>query len=756
MVNEIRVKAIPSTSAPRAATAPAQLGAGVETPHDSATIIAKPQAAPVQAASPSAPATSAQAADKAAPGKPDFLPGQVLVKFDRAASFTDVKRLTGDLGLQTLRHFVIPPQMQKAFGGELYQFKLPLGMTVEEGIKQLSTRPGVSYVEPNYKIHVDDPKTSADASMVASLEKKVSEGTPNDLDPRLWGIRNDGQNGGTAGVDVGAVPAWATTTGSPNGQGPLICVIDTGLDYTHPDLAANVWTNPNEIAGDGVDNDGNGVVDDVHGANLNAKTGDPMDDNDHGTHCAGTIGAVGNNGNGIVGVNWNATIASAKFLDANGSGSYADAIDAVLYATAIGARVTSNSWGGGGFSQALYDAFKASPALHICAAGNNSADSDVSPSYPGGFDLDNVVSVAAIDRNGNLADFSNYGATSVDLAAPGVDIYSAKPGGTYQSLSGTSMATPHVTGVAGLVLSQFPNLTNDQLKARLLNSVVKEDELEGKVLTGGRVNAANALEDDSVAPADITDLAVVDFAATSLTLGFTATGDDGATGKAASYQVRYASQPITDQASWNAATPVKNLPAPGDAGTAERIRVQISPDPQAKTYYFALRAIDNMGNATGTATASGTSLPAVVAFADDFETDSGKWRAAGGWGRAREEGHGFVYQDSPGGIYPQNAKGSIVSTPIDLAGLRNPRLTFSARVQTEPGFDNGRVQVSRDGKTWDTLETMTGTHDWAEHGLDLKSYEGQKIRLRFELTSDSSVNYDGVSIDSVRIAGDPA
>ncbi|NDD31582.1 MAG: hypothetical protein EB084_25305, partial [Proteobacteria bacterium] len=396
------------------------------------------------------------------------MPGQVLVKFAARATDHQIETLAQAQGLQTLRHFSVPASMENAFKGQLYQFSLPAGETVDEAIERLNKQPGVLYAEPNYKIHIDDPTPAAQPS--AAETRARSGNVPDDLDSRLWGLENHGQDGGTPGKDIGATEAWKTTTGKPNGEGPLIVVIDTGIDYTHDDLKANCWTNPGEIPGNGVDDDGNGVVDDVHGANFATDSGDPLDDHGHGTHCAGTIGAVGNNGQGVVGVNWNATIASAKFLDADGSGTYADALEAVLYAEKIGARITSNSWGGPMFSQALYDAFAASNALHIVAAGNAGTDSDGNPHFPAAFDLDNIVSVAATDRNGELAGFSNYGATSVDVAAPGVDIYSLAPGNGFETMSGTSMAAPHVTGVAGLLLAHHPELTNAEVKARLMNT----------------------------------------------------------------------------------------------------------------------------------------------------------------------------------------------------------------------------------------------------------------------------------------------
>ena len=227
-------------------------------------------------------------------------------------------------------------------------------------------------------------------------------------------------------------------TSRPASANVLVGVIDTGVDYNHPDLAANIWTNPGEIAGNGIDDDGNGYIDDVHGYDFVNNDGDPMDDNGHGTHFSGTIGGVGNNGIGVAGVNWNVKIMALKFLDSGGSGSTANAVAGVQYATMMGVDVTSNSWGGGGFSQALYDAIDAAGAANIAfvaAAGNNGANNDTSPAYPAAYDLPNIISVAATDDNDELASFSNYGAASVDLGAPGVDILSTLPGNQYGLLS---------------------------------------------------------------------------------------------------------------------------------------------------------------------------------------------------------------------------------------------------------------------------------------------------------------------------------
>ncbi len=356
------------------------------------------------------------------------------------------------------------------------------------------------------------------------------EQLPNDSDfSQLWGLNNTGQTGGTADADIDAPEAWDITTGDSLA---VVAVIDTGVDYTHPDLAANIWTNPGEIAGNGIDDDGNGFIDDIHGFDFVNNDGDPMDDNSHGTHVAGTIAGDGNNGAGVAGVTWNSSIMALKFLSAGGSGSIADAVRAVNYATmmktiyGVNVKLTSNSWGGGGYSQAMYDAIAASGVadiLFIAAAGNSSNNNDVNPSYPSNYNLDNVIAVAATDHNDDLAYFSSYGATSVDLAAPGVSIYSTVLDGGYASYSGTSMATPHVSGVAALAWSVNPEASAAQVKAAILAGVDPLAPLAGVVATGGRLNALSTLEimGMSVAGSSIAEGAVLTTPPTVAPIDFT-------------------------------------------------------------------------------------------------------------------------------------------------------------------------------------------------------------------------------------------
>ncbi|HEX2711188.1 MAG TPA: S8 family peptidase, partial [Candidatus Acidoferrales bacterium] len=366
-------------------------------------------------------------------------------------------------------------------------------------VRELSAHPDVLYAEPNYKVR--------------------ALGVPND--PRfgeLWGLQNTGQyiggqytfSSGTPGADISAVPAWDISTGS---RANVVAVVDTGVDYTHPDLAANIWSAPSAFT---VTIGGHFITcaAGTHGFNAITNTCDPRDDNNHGTHVSGTIGAVGNNSLGVVGVNWTASIMGSKFLDATGSGFTSDAINAIEFAIQAKAffsstgganvRVLSNSWGGGGFSQALLDEINranANDMLFVAAAGNSSSNNDVTPSYPASYNAPNIIAVAATDNTDSLAFFSNYGPSSVHLGAPGQDVLSTIIGGSYAYFTGTSMATPHVSGAAALVLSTCA-LSTASLKTTILNNVDPLPSLAGITVTGGRLNVNKAIRSCAAATPD--------------------------------------------------------------------------------------------------------------------------------------------------------------------------------------------------------------------------------------------------------------
>lgn len=422
-----------------------------------------------------------------------FVPQQVIIKFKDSASAND--NFKNNYNLKSLNKVLGQHKLKGSTKANADKFGLDRIYVAEtndadtlKNVKKLNIDPRVEYVEPNYIVS-------------AAV-------TPNDPEfSKLWGLHNTGQTAGTANADINATEAWDVNQNSNLTVG----IIDTGVDFTHPDLVANMWTNPYEIPANSIDDDGNGFVDDIHGYDFVNNDGDPFDDHGHGTHVAGTIGAVGNNGVGVVGVNWQASMAGIKFLSATGSGTTDNAIKSVLYANAMGFKITNNSWGGGGFSQALLEAISASNdqgSLFVAAAGNSNANTDSIPSYPAGYNVPNIISVAATDHKDARASFSNYGTTTVDLGAPGVSIYSTVPTGTcalcnsigYSSLNGTSMASPHVAGAASLIWAANPELTSQLLKDKILYTSDVVSGMQGMVATSGRLNIGNAFETDSIAP----------------------------------------------------------------------------------------------------------------------------------------------------------------------------------------------------------------------------------------------------------------
>ncbi|MCE2863784.1 MAG: S8 family serine peptidase, partial [Opitutaceae bacterium] len=356
------------------------------------------------------------------------------------------------------------------------------GEAMQRRIKSLLDSGAFEYVEPDYLVSVQQAAPS-DAAFT---------------DGRLWGLRNTGQSGGVAGADIDAVRAWSLTSGAPE---VIVAVIDSGVRYTHADLAGQMWRNPGEsgpLASNGIDDDRDGIVDNVFGLNAQRNNGDPLDENGHGTFCAGIIAAQADGGGPAVGVAPRVRIMACRFLDAQGTGASSDAIKSIGFAVAKGARILNNSWGGGGYSQAMFNAIlaaRAKGAIFIAAAGNEGTDNDVIPRYPASYAADSIVAVAALDRSDKLADFSSYGANRVHLGAPGVAIYSTgrSSDSAYSSGSGTSAAAPHVAGVAALVLSRSPGLPLAELRQRILAGAVPVAALRGKTVTGARLNAHNAL-----------------------------------------------------------------------------------------------------------------------------------------------------------------------------------------------------------------------------------------------------------------------
>lgn len=412
------------------------------------------------------------------------VPGKILVRFRKSASAASRARIHSKMGTKVIRKYRIVKGLQLV--------KLPHGMSVEHAIRKFGKMSEVLYAEPDYVVN-------------AFL-------TPNDPSfTEQWALSNTGQTGGLADADIDAPEAWELTTGSSD---IVIATLDTGIDYTHPDLASNIFSNSADCNSDGVDDDGDGYIDDCHGINVLTGSGDPMDDHGHGTHVAGIIGAVGNNGVGIAGVNWTTRILGCKFLDSTGTGDTAGAIACLDYIAGMKDRgvnivATNNSWGGGAYSQAMSDAIEAQlerGILFVVAAGNDGMDNDTLQTYPCSYPLSNVICVASTDSSDNMSSFSNYGKRIVDLGAPGEGILSTFLNDTYQSLDGTSMATPHVTGVVGLIYALYPDLDWRAAKNRILAGGDIIPALD-QTVTNRRLNAYGALScTDSVVSARLRPL----------------------------------------------------------------------------------------------------------------------------------------------------------------------------------------------------------------------------------------------------------
>jgi subtilisin family serine protease len=398
----------------------------------------------------------------------------LLVKYKPTIRAADVESSLAKIKAKKIK------QIEKL---DVFRIQLPKELKVGDALSTLTVDPNIEFVEPNYIYQLD----------VIPNDPRFSE---------LWGLHNTGQTGGTADADIDAPEAWDLEQGDPD---VIVAVTDTGVDYNHEDLRDNMWVNTGETPGDNIDNDGNGYRDDIHGYDFIDNDSDPMDYHNHGTHVAGTIGAVGNNNIGVVGVNWNTRIMALKIfkpLECGGVqvgniSNAADSAEAIIYAAMNNAKIINASWGGTRESLTIKTAIEFAnlrSVLFVAAAGNDSTDNDTRPHYPSNYadpsaNLPNVIAVAATDHNDNLASFSNFGKVSVTLAAPGDTILSTIRNNRYDEMSGTSMASPHVAGVAALVWAHHPGKTLSQVKQCILNHVDTKPALANKVRTDGRLNA---------------------------------------------------------------------------------------------------------------------------------------------------------------------------------------------------------------------------------------------------------------------------
>ena len=679
----------------------------------------------------------------------DRVPGEFIVNFRdvpgvRAADTVQSMRPQLEaLGLSIIRSYrASPAVLVKTLAAEG-------SATFAWTLKALRSDPRVKSVEANAILR----------TLAAPNDDRFGEQYP---------LQNLGQTGGTSGADIGAIEAWNITTGS---RDVVVGIIDTGIDHTHPDLVDNIWKNPGETgldangrdkATNSVDDDGNGYVDDVKGWDFANNDNNPMDDQGHGTHTSGTIGASGNNRVGITGVNWQVSLVGIKFLGSDGSGTLDGAIQSIEYATGLGVKLTSNSWGGGGYSDAMASAIREAGEkgiLFVAAAGNEANDNDAAPTYPATYGFDNIIAVAATNHSDAMAYFSNYGKKTVHVAAPGVDVLSTVPGGKYEQLSGTSMACPHVSGAAALIWSVFPQLDYRLIKTRLINNVTQLDALGSRTAAAGRLSLPAALERDERAPGQPGAAQVLSAGLFTADIDWAVTGDDGLEGRASAYEIHFIQQPDAGQVptldSWST-SPIIGVVSdrPGESSIPFTIQ-QVADDFKG---FLSVRAVDNVGNRGSFSSPTFVQLADRVVVASlDADTATGI-TFEGSWGTEQVEGHGLVFSDSPKGDYEQGVNASMILAPVDIDLSKESYLTFFAKQDLEPSFDFGLVEVRRSERdSWTTLAKHSGSQPWRKEILRLpKDWAGQSaLQIRFRMTTDRSVDFEGWLIDGISLVQVP-
>ncbi|MFN5067050.1 MAG: S8 family serine peptidase, partial [Aphanizomenon sp.] len=706
--------------------------------------------------------------------KPAYASNKLIVKFNDTINIAQANEIKNTLG-------VVKTDTIKLTGAQIWTLS---GKTsVETALATYRNNPTFKYIEPDYTI-----------TTAATIPNDPSFG-------QLWGLNNTGQSGGTPDADIDAPEAWDIQKGNPN---LVIGVIDTGVDYNHTDLVGNIWTNAGEIAGDGIDNDNNGYIDDIRGWDFAYNDNNPMDVQGHGTHVSGTIAGKGNNGVGVTGVAWNAKIMPLKFLNDSGSGSTSNAILAINYATAKGVKLTNNSWGGGGYSQALYDAINAAGqqgALFIAAAGNSSQNTDINPAYPASYNLANIISVASTTNTDGLSSFSNYGLTSVDLGAPGSGIYSTLPNNSYGTYSGTSMASPHVAGAAALVWSQNPTWTAQQVKNTLMNTGDSIAALAGKTVSGKRLNVFNALAAAnlpsvtvSVSPATVqedgaTNL-VYTFTRTNLNLSSPLTVNFGASGIANAAPV--GSDPadysvITNgSVTFNPTTKLGTVTFAANATTATVVVDPIADTVQENNESVILTVNSGTGYIGGSPnTATGTIISEegfTTYFWDDFANNSKGWTLGTEWqigaattstgqnygnpdpgtdntptadngvagvvigGNASTALHGFYYLTSP-------VINTSTANQLFFEFARWLNSDYTPYMQNTVDIFNGSSWVN----LWSSgASPEVQDNAWTPQQFDISAYKSASTQIRFGFNVGSSDVYTVSSwnLDDVKIYGD--
>jgi hypothetical protein len=599
-------------------------------------------------------------------------------------------------------------------------------LTLDDILISLSKDPIIKYAEADRYLYPDQAATDPNYS-------------------QQYALNNSGQTGGTADADVDAPEGWLSVTGA---EAPvIIAVCDDGVDTAHPDLAANIWVNPGEIAGNGIDDDANGFIDDVKGWDFESNDNNVIATASHGTHVAGIIGMVRNNGIGGAGAAKNVRIMPLRMYGTS-SAWMSNLANAVDYARVKGAKVISVSYNIDGYTTTLRDAIgrcAINDVIYCNSAGNNNQNIDtrrgtLRPLY------NHVVFVASTDHNDVRSSFSNYG-TTVDIAAPGSSIYSTLPSNTYGLQSGTSMATPLAAAILGTIRQLNPGLTASQTIA-LARATSDPIASLAVPMNGGRINLLRSIAPpDTIAPSEVAGFTRDRRSATSVRLNWLATGDDGAVGNAANYEIRFSTSPIT-AANFSAATLAANVPGglPSGAGMSTNV-VGLVP---ATTYYFAIRAFDDFSN-----TSPITSLSPVTTGAprwrDDLEGTPGwtstTWSLINGTAPDSK-----MWTDSATGVYGNNI--DVTLNQINPISVTAPAFfKFRMRGVLESTYDFISLEATtNNGATWTTLfRTSTPSVGWSTESASLLPYIGQSVKLRFRITTDNSVTADGVYLDDFSI-----
>ncbi|MCA9778950.1 MAG: S8 family serine peptidase [Candidatus Eremiobacteraeota bacterium] len=677
-------------------------------------------------------------------GLGERIPGELLVKVPANLTQEQLKEFAAEHGATLKKDIPIPASMQEAFNGKLLLLEAGHGLSEAQTMALMEADSRVLSMGTNDQMHLISSMKSAELDNQEQPPQAPDEKLPNDVHPEQWNIRNRNIPGGVDGADIQAGKAWAITTGKGAAEGgPIVAVLDSGIDAFHEDLKANMWKNPDEER-NGKDDDFDGFTDDVNGINAVDGTGNIFDEIGHGTHVAGVIGAVSDNGKGVAGINWNAQLMGIKIAETERV-SLLGAITGVLYAAENGARIANHSWGGPIDNPILKDVMAKSPILHVCAAGNRQQDSDVNPSYPAAYDMPNIISVGASTRKDERLFFSNWGKESVDIFAPGAMVYSTLPVHKYEEMSGTSMATPHVSGVAALIASKYPEASNQEIKDRIIYSADQIDDMRDKSVSGGRLNAFRALEDDKVAPSPVTDLKMTQLTADGFALSWTGVGDDGLEGKLSAYDV------------WAdvGGRRERLVPEfPSEAGSTETVSFRTTPISDERPLKITLTPVDNVGNRPASAVLESRMPAAAVPFADNFDAAESGWTTEAEWGRVEEKGRGMVFTDSPDGEYKDGVDNGIVSPKFDLSEMRSATLSFDAKLKAEQWDFLWVEATSNGGEDYEHLQVVrpSENRDWASYKMDLSAFDGQKnVQLRFRFRTSNKGVDDGVYLDNVKV-----